>query len=130
MTEASKEAPKVILDRMPCIHYPVQFQKDKGVIIWALINLGSKVNAMTPTYAKQLGFQVQKTNVGAQKIDSLLLQTFKMIIADFLVEDKLNRAQFFQESFLLAETSMEMILGMFFLTLSNADIHFAKKELT
>ena len=55
VTEASKEAHKVILDRVPCIYYPVQFRKDKGAIIRALIDLGSKVNTMTPAYAKQLG---------------------------------------------------------------------------
>ena len=53
-----------------------------------------------------------------------------MVIAGFQVEDKLGRARFFQESFLLAETSMEVVLGMPFLTLSNADIQFAEKELT
>ena len=58
VTEASKEAQEVILDRVPCIDYLVQFQKDKGATIWALINSDSKVNAMTPAYAKQLGLQV------------------------------------------------------------------------
>ena len=120
--EASKEAQEVILDRMPCIHYPVQFRKDKGATIQALIDLGSKVNAMTPAYAKQLGLQIQKTDVGAQKIDSSSLQTFGMVIAGFQIEDKLGRAQFFQESFLLAKTSMEVVLGMLFLAFSNTDI--------
>ena len=83
MTEASKEAQKVILDWVPCIHYPVQFQKDKRATIWALIDLGSKVNAMTPAYAKQLGLQVQRTDIGAQKIDGSLLKTFGMVIAGF-----------------------------------------------
>ena len=53
-----------------------------------------------------------------------------MIIAGFQVEDKLNRARFFQESFLLAKISIEVILRMPFLTFSNADIQFAEKELT
>ena len=52
VTEASKEAQEVILDQVPCIHYPVQFRKDKGATIQALIDLGSKVNAMTPAYGK------------------------------------------------------------------------------
>ena len=85
---------------------------------------------MALAYAKQLGLEVQKTDVGAQKIDNSLLQTFGMVIAGFQVEDKLGRARFFQESFLLAETSMEVVLGMPFLTLSNADIQFAEKKLT
>ena len=50
---------------------------------------------MTLVYAKQLGFQVQKTDVGAQKIDGSLLQTFAMVIASFEIEDKLGRARFF-----------------------------------
>ena len=56
VTGASKEAQEVIvLDRVSCIYYPVQFRKDKGATIWALINSGSKINAITPAYAKQLG---------------------------------------------------------------------------
>ena len=51
-TEASKEAQEMILDQMLCIHYPVQFQKNKGATIQPLINLSSKVNIMTPAYAK------------------------------------------------------------------------------
>ena len=122
MTETSKEAEEMILDRVPCIHYSVQFRKDKGSTIWALIDSGSKVNAMTPAYTKQLDLQIQKTDVKAQKIDGSLLRTFRMIIAGFQVEDKLGRARFFQESFLLAEISMEVVLEMPFLALSNADI--------
>ena len=38
------------------MHYPVQFQKDKKATIWALINSGSEVKAMTIAYAKKLGF--------------------------------------------------------------------------
>ena len=54
----------------------------------------------------------------------------RIVIAGFKVEDKLGRARFFQESFLLAETSMEVVRRMLFLTFSNANIQFAEKELT
>ena len=77
---------------------------------------------MTQAYAKQLGLRSQKTDVRAQKIDGSSLVTFGMVIAGFQVEDKLDRAQFFQESFLLASTSMEVVLEMSFLTLSNANL--------
>ena len=46
------------------------------------------------------------------------------------MENTLGRAQFFQETFLLADFSVEVVLGMPFLTLSNADIKFAQKKLT
>ena len=53
-----------------------------------------------------------------------------MVLADFQVEDKLGKARFFQETFLLADISAEVVLGMPFLTLSNADVQFVEKELT
>ena len=81
--EASKEAQEVILNQTACIYYLVQFQKDKEATIWALINLGSKVNAMTTAYAKQLGLQIQKTDIEAQKIDGSLLRNFEIVIASF-----------------------------------------------
>ena len=65
------------------------------------------------------------TNVGAQKIDGSTLETFEIVLASFYVEDKLERARFFQETFLLADFSIEVVLGMPFLTFSNADIKFA-----
>ena len=54
----------MILDWVPCIHYPVQFEKDKKVIR-ALIDSGSKINTMTPAYVSKLGLQVRKTDVRA-----------------------------------------------------------------
>ena len=96
MTEASKEAQEVIvLDQVPCIHYLVQFRKNNGATIQALIDSGSEVNAITPAYAKQLGLQVQKTDVKAQKIDGSSLRTFGIVIAGFQVEDKPGRVRFF-----------------------------------
>ena len=77
---------------------------------------------MTLAYAKQLGLQTRKTDIRAQKIDGSSLRTFGIVIAGFQIEDKLSRAQFFQESFLLANISIEVVLEMLFPTFSNADI--------
>ena len=52
-----------------------------------------------------------------------------MVIADFQMEDKGSRPRFFQEIFLVAETKFEMILGMPFLKISNADVSFGEKTL-
>lgn len=128
MTEDSKED-EVVQKRVPYIHYPLRFQKDTNKV-QALIDSGSKINAMTPAYASKLGLQVRQTHVSAQKINSSILETFGMVLASFQVEDKLGRARFFQETFLLADISVEMVLEMPFLTLSNVNIHFPKKELT
>ena len=55
---------------------------------------------------------------------------FGIVLASFQVEDKFGWVQFFQESFLLANISAEVVLGMSFLTLNNAEIQFAEQELT
>ena len=52
-----------------------------------------------------------------------------MLITGFQVINKLGRKQFFKETFLLANISMEMVLKMPFLTFSNIDIYFNKREL-
>ena len=77
---------------------------------------------MTPTYASRLGLWARHTNVGLQKIDGSTLRTFRMVLADFQVEDKLRKARFFQETFLLADINVEVVVGMPFLTFSNADV--------
>ena len=59
-----------------------------------LIN-SNKFYAINPGDTKKLGFKVSKTNFKAQKIDSSILKTFKMIIANFLVKNKINKPRFF-----------------------------------
>ena len=84
-----------VLDRVPCIPYPVQFYKDEGKDILALLNSGSEVNAITLVYTAHLGFKVRVTNVGAQKIDRSSLATYGIVIAAFQVVDKLGCSWFF-----------------------------------
>ena len=119
-----------VLDKVPCICYLVQFRKDKDKNVLALLNSGSEVNAMTPAYVAHLGLKVRVTNVSAQKIDGSLLAIYGMVIAAFQIVNKLGCSWFFHEIFLLANISMEVVLGMPFLTFNNTDIQFAEKELT
>ena len=95
----------------------------------ALMDSGSEVNIMNPTYAAKLGLVTQKTDVSAQKIDGLTLVIYGMVLAGFQVQDKLGKVQFFEKTFLLADTSMELVLRMLFLTFSYADVRFMGKEL-
>lgn len=43
----------------------------------------------------KLDFNVQSIDVKAQKIDDSTLKTFGIILADFQVDNKLGRSQFF-----------------------------------
>ena len=131
VTGASKEAPKMrVLDRVHYICYPIEFCKDKDKDVLALLDSGSKVNAITPAYTAHLGLKVRVTNVSVQKIDGSSLATYGMVITAFHVVNKLGRSWFFQKIFLLANISMEVVRSMPFLTLSNVDVQFAEKELT
>ena len=124
VTGAREEA----LERVPCIRYPVQFKKDKTPV-QALIDSGSEVNAIHPSFVKQLGLSIRPTDVGAQKIDGTTLDTHGMVVAAFSVVDRANRVRFFEETFLVANVSPEVVLGMPFLTLSNADVDFPSRDL-
>lgn len=53
VTGASKKA---TLEPILCIHYSIQFWRDKIHNVLALINLKSEVNAMSPAYTQKLGF--------------------------------------------------------------------------
>ena len=116
------------LKRVSCIHYPVQFKKDKTQV-QALVDLGSEVNAMHPSFAKQLGPPIWPTNVGAQKIDGIMLDTHEIVVATFSMMDKTNRVRFFEKTFLVANVSPEVVFEMPFLILSSADIDFSGWEL-
>ena len=72
---------------------------------------------------------MQTTNISAQKIDGTTLETYGMVVAVFSVTDQANRVKFFEETFLVVNISPDIVLGMFFLTLSSANIDFSKKEL-
>ena len=131
MMDASRKAPKVrVLSKVPCICYFVQFRNDKNKDVLALLNSGNEVNAMTLAYMAHLGLKVRVTNIGAQKIDGLLLDIYNMVIAAFQVVNKLGHSWFFLKNCLLANISIEVVLSMPFLTFDNANVQFAVKEPT
>ena len=120
MTYAREEA----LEHVPCIHYLVQFKNMGKTLVQALINSRSGVNTIYPSFAKQLGLPIRPTDVGAQKIDGTTLDIHRIVVAAFSVVDKANQVRFFEEIFLVANVSPEIVLGMLFLTLSGANIDF------
>ncbi len=53
-----------------------------------------------------------------------------MVSASFSLQDSLESVLFFEKTFLLANTSIEVVLKMPFLALSNADFQFGTEKLT
>ena len=52
-----------------------------------------------------------------------------MVIASFLIEYKDKKSRFFEETFLLASFSINIVLKILFLTLSNIKINFIGQNL-
>lgn len=94
--------------------------------ILALINFRNKIYAINFFYAAKLGLQVQKFDVSAQKINNFFLEICNIVIIIFQIFDKFAYLEFFQETFLLADISMNGVFGMPILILRNADIQFIK----
>ena len=117
---------KEIVVRVPCIYYPVRFQEEQ---VKALFDSGNKVNTINLDYVWNLGLKIQKTNVGAQKIDGSALEIFRIVIANFQLEDKASKPRLFQKTFLVADTKFKVILEMPFLKISNADMSIDKRTL-
>ena len=90
-----------------------------------LFDSGSKVITIYPTFAQELGLSIRQINVRAQKINGTILNTFGIVVAVFSVIEKANRVRFFEKTFLVANISLEMVFGILFLILSNADINFS-----
>ncbi len=84
---------------------------------------------MSQVFAQQLGLKIGKTNVGAQKIDGTTLETYEMVVSIFSMSDKDWRERFFEESFLLADVKPNLVIGMPFLTITNADVDFQAWDL-
>ena len=116
----------VNLARVPCIRYLINIGKKS---VSALLDSISKVNAVHPAFAKELGLFIRPTDVGVQKIDGTMLETYGIVVAAFLVEDKANQVRFFEETFLVTNVSLEVVFGMPSLTLSGADVDFLGREL-
>ncbi len=52
-----------------------------------------------------------------------------MVVPTFSVSNKDGRERFFEESFLLTDVQPDIMLGMLFLTMSNADVDFQARDL-
>ena len=69
------------------IRYPIIFQKQ---FILALLNSKSKVNAIYPNFTKELGFPIRLIDIRVQKIDGTILDIYGIVIATFLMINKIN----------------------------------------
>lgn len=83
---------------------------------------------MTLVFTTKLGLRPKPTNVGIQKIDSSFLEIYCMVSASFSLQNSLEKVWFFKETFLLTDTSIEMVLQISFLSFGNINIEFTELE--
>lgn len=88
----------------------------------------SELNVMTTTYVVKLYITIRKINVKVQKIVDLLPTTYVMVLDKSLLQDSLGKVRFFEKTFLLVDTSMEVVLELSFLSFSNANVKFMDLE--
>lgn len=77
---------------------------------------------MSPICAKSKGFYIEKINVETLKTDRSILEIHEIFLVVFSLIHKLRQGQFFIETFLVAETSIKMILEMFFPLFNNVNV--------
>ena len=58
-----------------------------------------------------------------------MLDNFRMVVAAFSMTDEANPVKFFEKTFLVANVNPEVVLAMFFFTLSSTDVNFLSREL-
>lgn len=70
---------------------------------------------MQPSLARKLGLHICNTNVDAQKIDGSISEIFGIVIALFQIDHKDKKPCLFEETFPMANMSMDIALKCFFL---------------
>ena len=94
-----------------------------------LFDSSSKVNDIHPTFVKELGLPIRPTDIRVQKIDGTMLDTYRIVVAAFSMNNKANQIRFFEKTFLMANIGLEIAFGMLFLTLNDANTDFLGQEL-
>lgn len=99
--------------------YLIQFKIQQ---IETLINYRNKLNTISSTLRARLGLTTPQISFNVQKIDSFVFKIYSMVIERFLIENKSSKISFLDKTFLLADTSIEVVLRMIFIALNNRNI--------
>lgn len=69
---------------------------------------------MKLVYISKLGFKICCVNVKTQKIDSFILEIFRIVMVNFQVEEKFEKAYFIYKTFLLIEINIKIVVKNLF----------------
>lgn len=80
-------------------------------------------------FAKKVDFYIYKTNMSIEKFDSGRLETERIAITLFPVDDIDRKLRYFQKTFLLSDISMNITFEISFSILRNVKINFNNQKL-
>ena len=83
-----------------------------------------KLIPSTQPIIKKLGLPIKSINVKVQKIVDATLDTYEIVVIAFLLTNKTNELKFIEKTFMMANICLEVVFGMFFLILSDANVKF------
>lgn len=84
---------------------------------------------MNQAFAFKISLKIYKTNIRAQKIDKITLKTNEIIVFIFFLFNKDRYIRFFEYINLLANVSLDTVLEILFLIISNVDIDFETQDM-
>lgn len=113
---------------MLCIQYPIQFQGSEVGKIKVLINCNSENNVITPAYLTKWWLRPKPINNSTQKLHGLPPEIYDIASASFLLYNNLGKIWFFEETFLVADINIKVVLKMPFIALGNIDVDFTELE--
>ena len=63
-----------------------------------------------------------------KKFTVTIFKIYEIVVVVFLIINSTKKVKFFKKTFLIVNISLNMVLGMLFLTLSSTNIDFSKKK--
>lgn len=93
-------------------------------LIKTFIELDSIINAIEPSFVRNWGVCICKTNMDDRKIDKNRLEIYKIVIALFQINHKEGNSCLFRETLLLTDININIDYKMLFFILSNVEINF------
>lgn len=94
-----------------------------------LLNLKSEINAIHLTFAKRLDLSIQSIYIRIAKINGIILNTYRMVVAVFLNIDQANQEKIFKKIFLVVNICSKINLIMLFFILNNTYVDFLNRKL-
>lgn len=91
---------------------------------------GNVMNAMTSRSVVMFNISIRATSINTQKIDGFAIKTYETILAGFWTKDKVGKIRFFDETFLITNTSMEIVIEIDLLAGNYLDISFSDENIS